>query len=367
LEKIVKIHKLRKWHKACRSLTFQQRRVEVAPVAASESGGLNILLFVRNAMQVNHSLRRIASLSAFVLAISITSASHAGVIPWVYDAIFGPVHHRSYCCSPYSVSYARPVVIRSYAPAPNCSTGCSSWSPSYSAPVVYAAPRSGCGGCGPIVLAPSSSPCGNATYTSTTQGCLKGSSASPAAETKPAAPVGKPAWKAPDSKTPEANQGGSTTTVTPSAATVTDDGLGTSPRSRGKANVGADVPVDESRPIIGEEEQTILKRNKTPAKIADPDFESPLENTKPKEIKKPNELELEFDGDKKAPGEAINLRPLPTLNLDAKIAWRTEPQRERVPFHAKLAKASVTRRVPGASSDWTPVVAKVTGTQVAKK
>ena len=69
-------------------------------------------------MQVNHSLRRIASLSAFVLAISITSASQAGVIPWVYDAIFGPVHYRSYGYSPYAVSYARPVVIRSYAPAP---------------------------------------------------------------------------------------------------------------------------------------------------------------------------------------------------------------------------------------------------------
>ncbi len=316
-------------------------------------------------MQVNHSLRRIASLSAFVLATSITSASQAGVIPWVYDAIFGPVHYRSYGYSPYAVSYARPVVVRSYAPAPYYSyapaSGCSSCSTRYYAPVVYSMPSSGCGSCGPIVMAPSSGPCGTVTYASTSQGCLSGCSVSPVTS-KPAAPAGKPVWKA-----PETNQSGSTTTVTPSAGTVTDDGLGTSPRSRGKAATSTDDAVEGTRPASGEEEPTILKRNKTPAKIADPDFEAPLETIKPKEIKKPNELELDLDGDKKAPGEAKSLLPLPTLNLDAKIAWRTEPERTRVPFHAKLAKASVTRRTTGANSDWTPVVAKVTGNQVAKK
>ena len=318
-------------------------------------------------MQVNQSLRRIASLSAFVLAISITSASHAGVIPWVYDAIFGPVHYRSYGYSPYAVSYARPVVIRSYAPAPYYSyapaSGYSSCSTSYYAPVVYSMPSSGCGSCGPVVMAPWSGSCGTVTYASTSQGCLSGSSVSSATATsKPAAPAGKPGWKA-----PETNQGGSTTTVTPSAGTVTDDGLGTSPRSRGKANAGAGDAVEGTRPASGEEEPTILKRNKTPAKIADPDFQQPLENIKPKESKKPNELELELDSEKKASDEAQILRPLPTQDLDAKIAWRTEPQRTRVPFHAKLAKASVTRRTPGANSDWTPVVAKVTGTQFVKK
>ncbi len=318
-------------------------------------------------MQVNHSLRRIASLSAFMLAIGVTSASQAGVIPWVYDAIFGPVHYRSYGYSPYAVSYGRPVVVRSYAPAPYYAyapaSGCSPCSTSYYAPVVYSMPSSGCGSCGPVVMAPSSGSCSTVTYASTSQGCLSGCSVSPAAATsKPAAPAGKPAWKS-----PETNQGGSTTTVTPSAGTVTEDGLGTSPRLRGKANADAGDAVGGTRPASGDEEPTIQKRNKTPAKIAEPDFEPPLENIKPKEIKKPNELELELDSEKKAPGEAKSLLPLPTLNLDAKIAWRTEPQRARVPFHAKLAKASVTRRTTGTDSDWTPVVAKVTGTHVAKK
>ncbi len=318
-------------------------------------------------MQVNHSLRRIASLSAFMLAISITSASQAGVIPWVYDTIFGPVHYRSYGYSPYAVSYGRPVVIRNYAPAPYYAyapaSGCSSCSTSYYAPVVYSMPSSGCGSCGPVVMAPSSGSCGTVTYASNSQGCLSGCSVSPATATpKPTAPAAKPVWKA-----PETNQGGSTTTVTPSAGTVTEDGLGTSPRLRGKSNAGAGDAVEGTRPTSAEEEPTIQKRNKTPAKIADPDFEPPLENVKPKEIKKPNKLELELDSEKKAPGEAKILLPLPTLNLDAKIAWRTDPQRERVPFHAKLAKASVTRRGTGTNSDWTPVVAKVTGTQFVKK
>ena len=317
-------------------------------------------------MQVNQSLRRIASLSAFVLAISITSASHAGVIPWVYDAIFGPVHYRSYGYSPYAVSYARPVVIRSYAPAPYYSyapaSGNSSCSTSYYAPVVYSMPSSGCGSCGPVVMAPLSGSCGTVTYAST-QGCSSGCSVSSEPATlKPATPAVKKQWKA-----PETNQGGSTTTVTPSAGTVTDDGVSASPRSRGKANAGAGDAVEGTRPASEEEEPTILKRNKTPAKIADPDFQPPLENIKPKESKKPNELELELDSEKKASDEAQILRPLPALDLDAKIAWRTEPQRTRVPFHAKLAKASVTRRTPGANSDWTPVVAKVNGTQFVKK
>ncbi|MFM9963020.1 MAG: hypothetical protein ACKV2Q_17565 [Planctomycetaceae bacterium] len=343
-------------------------------------------------MPVNHSLRRIASLSAFVLAITITSASHAGVIPWVYDAIFGPAPYRSYSNTPYAVSYSRPVVIRSYAPASSGysyapASGCSSCSTSYYAPMSYwvpsdttpsyAMPSNGCGSCGPVAVAPSSGPCGTATYGSVTyasssQGCLSGCSVTPATATsKPAPPAGKPAWTT--KKPPEADQSPVPTTitpkVTPSTGTSTDDGLGTSGRSRGKPRVEPDANNAEeetgTRPASNEEEPIILKRNKVPAKITEPEFEPPVENNKPKEVKQPNDLELEFDGEKKSPGEA-RLRQ-PGVNLDAKIAWRTEPQRARVPFHAKVARASVTRLAPSADSDWTPVAAKVTGTQVAKK
>lgn len=320
-------------------------------------------------MQVNHSVRRIASIFAFVLAVGVTSASQAGIIPWVYDAIFGPVHYPSYGYgygySPYAVSYSRPVVIRSAPVSYGYPTsGCSSCSTSYYAPVSYSAPSYGCG---PIAMAPSCGPCGAVTY-SASQGCLSGCSASPTpadAKSPPVeSPAGKSAWTT--KKTPEKDPA-------PAPSSVTDDGLGTSPRSRGKAPAEPKT-IDEdqgTRPASGEEERTILNRQKAPPKTDV--FQPPVENNQnnnpePPETdknKKPNELDLDFDG--KNPGEAQILKPVPALNLDAKIAWRTEPQRARVPFHAKLAKASVTRRIPGAAADWTPVVAKAVGTQVAKK
>ena len=47
-------------------------------------------------MTVNLGLRRIASLSAFLIAMSIASASQAGIIPWAYDVVFGPVRYPAY-------------------------------------------------------------------------------------------------------------------------------------------------------------------------------------------------------------------------------------------------------------------------------
>jgi hypothetical protein len=83
--------------------------------------------------------------------------------------------------------------------------------------------------------------------------------------------------------------------------------------------------------------------------------------------KQPTENSTPTDGVKNSDGDSVIRLPLPRVNLDAKIAWQAEPQRTRVPLHAKFAKASVTRRTPGVDSDWTPVIARKTGTQVVKK
>lgn len=303
-------------------------------------------------MQVNHSVRRIASLSAFMLAVGMASVSQAGIIPWAYDAIFGPVRYPAYGYgygySPYQASYGRPVVIRSsrmYAPAPYGysyapASGCSSCSTSYYAPVSYSVPSYGCG---PVVMAPSCGPCG-ATVASapSASGCLSGCSISPASATSE--PVSKQTWNS-TKKEPEARNGAST------IGAKTDDGLDTSIRKRGKAETGETFD-GVNRPASGEVGPKILK--KTPAKATDV-FETPLENDKP------------LDDAKKTEGEATLRLPLPKVNLDGKIAWRTEPQRTRVPFHANAAKASVTRRAVGVDSDWTPVIAKSTATQLAKK
>lgn len=328
-------------------------------------------------MRMNLGLRRIASLSAFLVAVGVASASHAGVIPWVYDAIFGPVRYPAYGYgySPYAVSYSRPIYVSSapmYAPATyGCSSGCSPCSTSYYAPVSY-----GCGSCGPVVAASSCSPCGGTSYASA-GGCLSGCSptAAPAPEKAPTT-NGKSAWKKPGepSKDPapaprtfqDPDRG-----ATPAGATSTD-GLGTGTRSRGtRADEGAGSETEVNRPATPNDEPTILKPKKAPTTTTGDLFDEVQPEKTPAKPKDGFEPPIE---NKTPAGDATNgntestIRlPQPKLNLDAKIAWRVAPQRERVPFHAKLAKASVTRRPLSSDSDWTPVVAKPTGTQLVRK
>lgn len=324
-------------------------------------------------MTVNLGLRRIASLSAFLVAMGIASASQAGIIPWAYDVVFGPVRYPSYGYgySPYAVSYSRPVYIHSAPVSYGYASGCSSCSTSYYAPVSYVQPSYGCG-CAPIAVAPSCSPCGG-TSVASTSGCLSGCAPaqSPAPTTAPAT-NGKSAWKKPatpekdPAPTPrtfqEPNRGG----ALPAGATSAD-GLDTGTRSRGsRTNEAVGNEVEVNRPATTNDEPTIPKK-KAPTKSAIDEFESQLEPVpaKPEEKKfeEPLENKNPTDGNK----ETTIRRRQPTLNLDAKIAWQAEPQRTRVPFHAKLAKASVTRRVPNTDSNWTPVVAKATGTHLVSK
>lgn len=329
-------------------------------------------------MTVNLGLRRIASLSAFLVAMSIASASQAGIIPWAYDFVFGPVRYPSYGYgySPYAVSYSRPVYVSNSAPmyAPvsyGYSSGCSSCSTSYYAPVSYAQPSYGCA---PVAVAPSCSPCAGASYAATS-GCLSGCSPSPAAApTTAPATNGKSAWKKPADKDPapaprtfqDPDRG-----ATPAGATSTD-GLGTGTRSRGtRTDEGVGNEVEVNRPATANDEPTILKPKKAPAQTADDLFEEVLPKKAPakatEDFQLPKENGTPANDATDGNNETTIRRRLPNLNLDAKIAWQVAPPVERVPFHAKLAKASVSRRVPGLDSDWTPVVAKPTGTQLVRK
>lgn len=331
-------------------------------------------------MRMNLGLRRIASLSAFLVAMGIASASHAGIIPWAYDAIFGPVRYPAYGYgySPYAVSYSRPVYVNSapmYAPVSyGYSSGCSSCSTSYYAPVSYASSSYGCG-CGPVVAAPACGPCGGTSYAAAS-GCLSGCSptATPPQEKAPATNGnGKSAWKKPADKDPapaprtfqDPDRG-----ATPAGATSTD-GLGTGTRSRGpRTDEGAGNEVEVNRPATTNDEPTILKPKKAPAQTTDDLFEEVLPKKAPKtndDFQLPKENETPSNDATDGNTESTIRLPQPKLNLDAKIAWQAAPPMERVPIHTKLAKASVSRRVPSTDSDWTPVVAKPTGTQLVRK
>lgn len=334
-------------------------------------------------MTVNLGLRRIVSLSAFLVATGIASASQAGIIPWAYDAIFGPVRYPAYGngYSPYYVSYSRPVYVRSsraYAPISyGNSSGCSSCSTSYYAPVTYAAPSYGCG-CGPVVAAPSCGPCGGTSYASA-GGCLSGCSATTPSTPAPAstpATNGKSAWNSTKKPGEPAKDSAPTPTfqkqdrgATPAGAT-SSDGIGTGIRQRGtRSDESLGNEVEVNRPAKDIDEPTILKPKKAPAKTPDDVFETQPEATPAKPIEKKFEQPIENKDAGATDGntETTILRKRPQLNLDGKIAWQSELQRSRVPYHAKLAKATVTRRAPGLNSEWTPVVAKSTGTQLVRK
>lgn len=321
-------------------------------------------------MIMKHSLRRIASLSAFLLAAGIASASQAGIIPWVYDAIFGPVHYRGYGsgCSPCAVSYARPVVIRS-------SYGCSPCAVSYCVPVSTRA-SNGCGSCGPIAMGPSCGPCG-VTYASAS-GCLSGCSVAPASATTT---NGKATWNStkkngepsPDPAPAPRTFQGPDREASPAGATTTD-GLSTSPRTRGSrsdSGTNQEQEVEVKKAPEAADEPTILNRKKAPAKTTDDLFDTEA----PKTPAKPADDQFQPPVKTKEPATEVKPEntdstirlPLSPLNLDAKIVWRVEPLRSRVPLHAKIAKASATRRSTINESDWTPIVAKSAGTHVARK
>ena len=329
-------------------------------------------------MKVKQRTWRFASLLAVALVVGSTSAVQAGVIPWVYDAVFGPVRYpvSGYGYSGYSAAYAPTYYVprSGYAPAndrygpSNQSAGCSPCSTSYYAPMNYA-PSYGCGSCGPVAYAPACGSCEVACGTPSSS-CDSGCSVAPT-NAKPTESNGKSNSFHPTKKTPEANRGTpakaqTETYVIPSNRSTTDvesptnDNLGTGRRGRGlRINDDPENLLEEKnetrKPVPTEIDTVIEKIKKVPAPM---DIKEGDQDQSPN-----NPLEL----NKRSDGEAKIQLPLPKLNLDDKIAWRAEAPRTRVPFYSKTAKVSVARRVPSLNNDWTPVVAKPNGTQLVKK
>lgn len=325
-------------------------------------------------MKMNLTARRIASLSAFLLTLGITSATSAGIVPWVYDSIFGPVRYSSYGYVPYSVSYGpRPV---SYAYSR--SNGCSTCSTSNHAPAYYA-PSTSCG-CGPVVMAPACQPCGASYSPAPVSGnCLSGcdsTTPTPAASapskgstksngftptnkkpvTEPSAkrPAPMPTFESPDVKTPG-----------------TEDGLGQGGRV-GRSESDATTTTNEAfKPAAsaGSNTEVVVPPAKKAAEVNPIDeFEKPVEFNKDNIKDKTPEAGSGAGNATDNKSEAtIQRRPRPSLNLDNKIARHVEPQRTRLSLQVKVVSAQVARRVPTIHSDWTPVDSKPVGTQLAKK
>lgn len=332
-------------------------------------------------MTVKHRTWRLASLIAVSLVVGSASLSQAGIIPWVYDAVFGPVRSPAWGYSSYGYSggygYSGYTPhTASYAPYsygyasygyPSYNSGCSTcstnygWSPAWGCNSCSSGCSMGsCGsGCGVPASAASCNSCGvSSTYSSlgssnySPEPCLNGGCdgyANPKATTKTPAPAQSNKSGTNWSKSTEPSK--TTTPKTPNRTFQqpvdrdSSDGLNDGSRSRSDDNGLNDNPTKAFRPSQGDSE-TILPSRPKPAPFDDLDNTPKSENNN---------------------GSAKRRLPLPRLNLDAKIAWRTEPIRTRVPFHAKPTNVTVARRALRIDTDWTPVAQRLAETQLVKK
>ena len=302
-------------------------------------------------MTVKQRTWRFASLF-LVLIAGTSSAAQAGVIPWAYNAIFGPASYPAYGYGygtsygyrapryvvSYAPAYSYAPVSYGYAPVSYGSSGCSSCSANYVTPASYAPTYGDCGNCGAVARAASCGSCDDSCPTAPATSRPAGSKSN----TNGFHPTHRHATPKDATKTyanPERNN-------------ETDDGLETGVRSRGlRTDEEKGTSTETFKPVPGEDESIIPKvKKKAPA----------IDRFK-------DEFETPVDSNKEGNGEAKLRWPQLKLNLDDKIAWRNEAPRTRVPFHAKVATVRVARHVPSGNSDWTPVVAKPKSLQLVKK
>jgi hypothetical protein len=317
-------------------------------------------------MKVNHWLSRGAKLSAFLLAIGIASASHAGVIPWVYDAIFGPVRYPAYGygygCGPCGVSYARPVAIRSSRGCGPCGQSyamagsCSPYSLPYNASANYAGSSLACGPCGAVVTAGNSgcgTECGVIPAGGTADPKSSGSGQATWNSTK------KIAEPEPD-KAPQPRTFEEPLNLPKAPNPKVEDGFETQIRSRHSAKPASGLGGTENHAApsnsgTNPNRSSIQNPKKAPTTDFDHLFEPPLENTKPTDSANPGN------------DSATIIKPRARVNLDSKITWEATPHFSRTPVFARIAKASVARHVPGQNDGWTPVPSRSFGPQLARK
>lgn len=314
-------------------------------------------------MKVNHWLSRGAKLSAFLLAIGIASASHAGVIPWVYDAIFGPVRYPAYGygygCGPCGVSYARPVVIRSSRGCGPCgqsyamASGCSPYSVPYNVSVNYAGSSLACGPCGAVVTAGSNG-CGTGCGVIQAGGTTESNSSASGGATWNS--TRKNAEPGPD-KPPEPRTFEEPTNPPKAPNPKIEDGFETEIRSRKSAEPASGIENNSTAPNsdTNPDKSSIQNPKKAPTTDIDKLFELPIENNKPADSANPGN------------DSATIIKPRARVNLDSKIAWEALPHFSRTPAFARIAKASVARHVPGQNDGWTPVPSRSFGPQLARK
>lgn len=270
--------------------------------------------------------------STLALAAGATNTSQAGIIPWMYNAIFGPVGSMGY--GAYYAPAPVPVGV-GYAPVwggGGCGTCTAGYAP-YS--VAYAPFDVGC--CSPCGSACSpcdsgSSPCGPGGCPGGDCGVNLGAppmNPIPYGDPPPPQP-GPPSTYGPNPGGP--NPGGPNPD-NPTTGNPNYDQDGFRSRSSNPPPPANNAPMGSPQETM-RPETTILPRNPAPV----PDINDDT-TTSPSTLR------------------------FPTLNLDSKITWRPTAERTRLTIHAHFTKPTVTRVPTKPNADWAAVPAT---TKVAK-
>ena len=246
----------------------------------------------------------------FTIVAGTASTCDAGVIPCIWNLLFGP------CRGGYSRGYYHP----GYLAAPRgISSGCyptTAFYPPQCSPFGYAA----CGPCRSICSIPGVSSCPKNICAVSYQ---KSS--------------GKSSGLVPDPVEAElpktyADEAAETNEKYPS---TNDDGF--RPRSN-----GADPePLDSLE----------IKAFKRPAPIAPP-------------VEDKNKLDIREPNSKKTGTPQSNRLPIPMLNFDNAVTWRVIPKRSRLTLRVNFVNPTVARHKLYLSTDWMPVPEEI---KIAKK
>lgn len=270
--------------------------------------------------------RRAGKLVAtLVCSFSIWAATsapiEAGIIPWVYNAIFGPAYNGPIYAggAAYGPSNYGPV---GYAPSlgacgtGGCATGACGTTQSYYGPVAWGGWRLSCAPCQAACA-----PCGPACSTASA-----GYGVNDCVGTTPAYPL----QPTPDSSSPP----------------QTFQGQGT----------GTDRTPDAGF-------KPARERDGTETKGDDANFPAPVEKGKPAPSAAPSSGPAK-KATQTPPIPETKDANVPVLNLDDKVAWRPAAERTRLPIKPHYANARLIRTPALPQTEWVPVSS---GSKLAKK
>ncbi len=256
------------------------------------------------------------------LIVSLASTSNAGLIPWLYQTLFGPAYGPGYSGAAYSCAPSHGVPVQANYCAPRCGpTGCSPTF-TYYAPY-YAAPRA---------------------------------SQCQASATDPKQPIPEPPIEADTDVAPPATPPKTFVDKPPmpkqvDAAKTEDEGF--RPRTKPDDAKKETAPLETDAFKVPD---TVIPEKK-PAPVKSPfeDFDKTATPPKPATPEIDPKALPELD---KQPG--TSRLPAPAIDFDGKVAWRFAPKRTRVSLRANFATPVVARQNVDVNRDWTPVVTSAT-------